>query len=56
MAEIGLLFQRFAENLTAAIVPKAAAKLELQKTAARDPKRPLKVCEHFQVIGCYAVH
>ncbi len=39
MAESGLLFQRFAEKLTAAILPKAAAKLELRKTAARDPKR-----------------
>ena len=40
MAESGLLFQRFAENLTAAILPKAVAKLELRKMAARDPKRP----------------
>ena len=37
MAESGLLFQRFAENITAAILPKAAAKLELAKEAANDP-------------------
>ncbi len=45
LAESGLLFQRFAENLTAAILPKAAAKLELRKTAAKCPKRtfPLPV-------------
>ena len=30
LAESGLLIQRFAENLTAAILPKAAAKLELR--------------------------
>jgi hypothetical protein len=30
LAESGLLFQRFGENLTAAILPKAAAKLELR--------------------------
>ena len=40
-AESGLLFERFAENLTAAILPKAAVKLELRKTAASDPKRTL---------------
>ncbi len=39
VAESRLLFQRFAENLTAAILPNAAAKLELRKTAADDPKR-----------------
>jgi hypothetical protein len=39
MAVSGLLFHRFAKNLTAAILPKAAAKLELRKTAARDPLR-----------------
>ncbi len=39
-AESGLLFQRFAENLTAAILPKAVAKLELRKMATRDPKLP----------------
>ncbi len=37
LADCGLLFERFAENLTAAILPKAAAKLELRKTADRDP-------------------
>jgi hypothetical protein len=41
LAESGLLFQRFAENLTAAILPKAAAKLELRKTAASDPLQTL---------------
>ncbi len=33
------MFQRFAENLTAAILQKAVAKLELRKIAADDPKQ-----------------
>ncbi len=42
LAESGLLFQRFAENLTAAILPKAVAKLQLRKMAGCDPKQPLE--------------
>ena len=39
MAESGLLFQRFAENLTAALRPEADIRLILVKRAANDPKR-----------------
>ena len=39
MAESGLSFQRFAENITAASPPKAVIKLILVKGSANDPKR-----------------
>ncbi len=42
-AESGLLFQRFAENLTAALPPEAAIKLILSKEAANDPKRTSEI-------------
>ncbi len=45
MADSGLLFQRFAENLTPASPPKADIKLILSKEAANDPKRPSVINE-----------
>ncbi len=43
LAESGLLIERFAENLSAAILPKAAIKLILTKEAANDPKRTFNI-------------
>ncbi len=49
-AESGLLIQRYAKNLTAAILPKAVAKLELRKMAARNPKRTLELSTNRRTI------
>ena len=43
MAETGLLFQRFAESLTAALYEKANLQLELPKRSAKYPKRTFKL-------------